>query len=101
MARLFQFLVAKSVFLLPNLAVLSPDKSIRLHFLDKAVSDFNLPNNVSESWRDILSERALEDDEVDAFHSGFLDTPVAKARSINRDVEDWTSEQILASSSFT
>ena len=74
-------------FSLPNLAVLSPDKSIRLRFFDKAVSDFNLPNNVSDPWRDILSERALEDDEVDAFHSEFLDTPVAKARSINRDVE--------------
>ena len=74
-------------FSLPNLAVLSPDKSIRLRFLDKAVSDFNLPNNVSDPWRDILSERALEDDEVDAFHSEFLDTPVAKAHSINRDVE--------------
>ena len=74
-------------FSLPNLAVLSPDKSIRLRFLDKAVSDFNLPNNVSDPWRDILSERALKDDEVDAFHSEFLDTPVAKARSINRDVE--------------
>ena len=74
-------------FSLPNLSVLSPDKSIRLRFLDEAVSDVNLPNSVSEPWRDILSERALEDDEVDAFHSEFLDTPVIKTRSINRDAE--------------
>ena len=38
-------------------------------------------------WRNILSERALEDDEVDAFQSEFLDTPVVKTRSINRDVK--------------
>ena len=73
-------------FFLPNLEVLSPDKSIRLRFLDAVVSDVNLPNSVSEPWRDILSERALEDDEVDAFHSEFLDTPVVKTHSINRDV---------------
>ena len=59
----------------------------RLRFLDKVVSDVNLPNNASDPWRNILSERALEDDEVDAFQSEFLDTPVAKARSINRDVK--------------
>lgn len=73
-------------FFLPNLEVLSPDKSIRLRFLDEVVSDVNLPNSVSEPWRDILSERALEDDEVNAFHSEFLDTPVVRAHSINRDV---------------
>ena len=73
-------------FFLPNLVALSPDKSIRLRFLDEVVSDVNLPNNASDPWRDILSERALEDDEVDAFHSELLDTPVEKTRSINRDV---------------
>ena len=74
-------------FPLPAFATLSPDRDIRLRFLDKVVSDVNLPNNASDPWHNILSQRALEDDEVDAFHSEFLDTPVAKARSRNRDVK--------------
>ena len=74
-------------FPLPAFATLSPDRDTRLRFLDKVVSDVNLPNNASDTWRNILSERALEDDEVDAFQSEFLDTPVVKVRSINRDVK--------------
>ena len=74
-------------FSLSTFVTLSPYRDTRLRFLDKVVSDVNLPNNASDPWRNILSQRALEDDEVDAFHSEFLDTPVARARSINRDVK--------------
>lgn len=66
---------------------LSPDKATRLRFLDEAASDVNLPTSASDTWRNILSERALEDDEVDTLHSEFLDTPVSKTRSINRDIK--------------
>ena len=68
---------------LSNLAALSPDRDTRLRFLDEAISDVNLPSNASETWRNILSERALEDEEVDAFLREFRDTPVEKMRSIS------------------
>ena len=73
-------------FPLPGLAALSPDRDTRLRFLDEAISDVNLPRNASETWRNILSERALEDGEVDACLSEFRDTPVEKMRSISNDL---------------
>ena len=77
----------KESFPLPNfLTVLSSDKDIRLRFLDEAASDFNLPNSASDSWRKILTERALKDDEVGTFYRDFLDTPVEKARSIRDEM---------------
>ena len=77
----------KKSFPLPNfLTVLSPDRDIRLRFLDEAASDFNLPNSASGSWRRILTERALKDDEMGAFYEEFLDTPVEKARSIRDEM---------------
>ena len=73
-------------FPLSNLAALSPDRDTRLRFLDEAISDVNLPRNASDQWRNILSERALKDDEVDACLSEFRDTPVKKMRSISTDL---------------
>ena len=73
-------------FPLSNLAALSPDRDTRLRFLDEAISDVNLPRNASDQWHNILSERALEDDEVDACLSEFRDTPVEKMRSISTDL---------------
>ena len=78
-----------------NLAVLSPDRSIRLRFLDEAASDVNLPDISSDIWRNTLSERALEDDEVDVFYDEFRNTPVAKTRTIHSEIID---EQISISS---
>ena len=79
----------KKSFPLPNfLTVLSSDKNTRLRFLDKVASDVNLPNSASDTWRNILSERALEDDEVDACLSEFGDTPVEKTRSIHRELKN-------------
>ena len=73
-------------FPLSNLAALSPDRDTRLRFLDEAISDVNLPRNASDQWRNILSERALEDDEVSACLSEFRDTPVEKMRSISSEL---------------
>ena len=69
-----------------SFVALSPDKDTRLRFLDKATSDYNLPNSASDSWRNILAKRALEDEEVDPFNDEFLDTPVSKACSIRREI---------------
>ncbi|MEE9585310.1 MAG: hypothetical protein V3W09_00225, partial [Nitrososphaerales archaeon] len=76
----------KQRLILPAFAVLSPDVTTRLRFLEEAASDVNLPSSAREAWRNIISERALEDDEVDAFDSEFFDTPVKKARSIRSEI---------------
>ena len=82
-------------FSLPNLTVLSLDKDTRLRFLDEAAFDVNLPNSASDSWRKILTERALEDDEFEVFLSDFHDTPVEKTYSIRNEIAE---EQVEFSS---
>ena len=76
---------------LRTFTALSPDRDTRLRFLDEAASDVNLPTSASDPWRNILSERALEDDEVDALLGEFRDTPVAKTRAIHRDITSTSS----------
>ena len=75
-------------FSLPDLAALSPDRDTRLRFLDEAIFDVNLPSSASDQWRNILSERALEDEEVDTYLSEFRDTPVENVRAIQREIRD-------------
>lgn len=75
-------------FSLPNLTALSPDRDTRLRFLEEAISDVNLPISASDQWRNILSERALEDDEVGVCLSEFRDTPVEKVRAIQNEIRD-------------
>lgn len=72
--------------ILPDFAALSPDLTTRLRSLDEVSSDVNLPSSVRDAWRDVLTERALEDDEVDAYHSEFHDTPIQKSRSIRSEI---------------
>ena len=79
----------------PDLAALSPDRGTRLCFLDKAASEVNLPNSASVQWRNVLSERALGNEELNAFHGEFGDTPVEKARTIHSEL---MGEQIRISS---
>ena len=77
----------KERFYLPTFfALLSPDTEVRLRSLDKVASDINLPNSVSDSWRNIISERALEDEEVNTFRNDALDTPVAKTRAVHSEI---------------
>ena len=66
--------------ILPDFAALSPDSTIRLRPLDEVASDVNLPVSARDMWRNVLSERALDDDEVDEYQSDLRDR-----RSIWRD----------------
>ena len=68
--------------ILPDFAVLSPDAAVRLRSLDEAAFDLNLPKSALDTWREILADRALEDDEVDPFHGDVRDTPVHLMRTI-------------------
>lgn len=68
------------------LTALSPDKDTRLRSFDEDIANFNLPDRESDPWRKILSERALENEEVDAFHGEFDCTPVAKTIAVGKDI---------------
>ena len=72
---------------LPNFTPLSPNSTTRLRSLDEVSSDVNLPTDARNRWRSVLSERALDDYEVDDFHNDFCDTPVYVARSIRNETE--------------
>jgi len=76
----------KQRLILPNFAALSPDNITRLRSLGEAASAVNLPSRVRDAWRDVLTERALEDDEVVAFLSECRDTPIEKARAIRSEI---------------
>ena len=80
---ILSFSRGRQSFHLPNLTAFSPDKDTRLRFLDKSASDFNLPDSASNPWRNILGERALENEEFNAFNSELFETPVGKAHSIS------------------
>jgi hypothetical protein len=73
-------------FVLPDYSVLSGDASVRIRSLEESASDANLPLRVQEKWRSILEKRALEDDEVDTFHSDIHDTPVHVEQTIRNEV---------------
>ena len=67
---------------LPDLALLSPEVTVRLRSLDEAASDVNLPADAQDTWRGILKDRALADDEVDQFYSDVRDAPVHFTQAI-------------------
>ena len=76
---------------LPDLNVLSQDKTTRLRRFEEVSSDVNLPARERRSWHHILSGRPLEDEEVDEFYSDIRDTPVHVSRVIRRDFADGKS----------
>ena len=76
----------KQRLILPDYATLSPDSTTRLRSLDEAASDVNLPPSARDVWRNVLSDRPLEDDEVDELASDFSDTPIHRAQSIRNEI---------------
>ena len=76
---------------LPDLNVLSQDKTTRLRRFEEASSDVNLPAREHRNWHHILSERPLEDEEVDEFYNDIRDTPVHVSRAIRREFTDGKS----------
>lgn len=76
---------------LPDLNVLSKDKTTRLRWLEKSSSDVNLPARERRHWHHILSARPLEDEEVDEFYNDIRDTPVHVSRVIRREFTEGKS----------
>lgn len=71
-----------------DLNVMSPDKMTRMRSLDEAASDVNLPLGDRHLWHNIVSQRALDDEEVDDFNRDILDTPVHMSRVIHGEFTD-------------
>lgn len=71
---------------LPGFRVLSNDREVRLRSFDEAAADVNLPADAREAWRSLLTERGLEDDEVERYHDDLSDTPVHLARCIGDEL---------------
>jgi len=82
---------SKQRLILPDFSALSPDSTTRLHSLNEAVSDVNLPSSARDTWCNVLLERALDDDEVDELHSEFRYTPVQIAQSICSEIANGQS----------
>ena len=82
---------AKQRLVLPDFCALSPDREVRLRSLAETVADVNLPDSAHARWRKILGNRALEDDELNEYHSDFHDTPVHVARTIKGEIQTGTS----------
>ena len=77
------------------LIALSPNRDVRLRSLVQDISDFNLPTDASDHWRNTLSSRALGDEEVEDFRNHFRDTPVAIAQAIRTDI--WGGQSTVSS----
>ncbi len=78
---------AKQRFALPDFCALSPNRETRLLSLATAAADVFLPGSASDCWRGVLSKRALQDDELEAYRSDFHDTPVHIARVIRSEIQ--------------
>lgn len=72
---------------LPDFSVFSPDQTVRLKSLETAATEVNLPEGTLQGWRSVLSNRTLEDDELDKFHNDLHQTPVYVARSLREEMK--------------
>ncbi len=73
--------------MLPDFAVLSGEVDMRIRSLEQAAVDVNLPIDAKERWIEVLTERALEDDEIDTFHRDICNTPVHVKRAIRSEID--------------
>ena len=67
---------------------LSPDGIQRLRSVNEVALEFNLPAKSRDAWRERVSERPLDDDEVDEFCGDFCDTPIHVAGSIRNGISN-------------
>ena len=86
----------KQRFELPDFSALSPNRTVRLRFLDEITSHNNLPIPARDTWHNILSKHSLKDDEFHGFDNDIRDTPVNIARSIRNKIKN--GRQIKVSS---
>ena len=62
-------------FLIPDLSCLHPESAERLKWFDAEVAKFGVNDARMKRWRDLLKERAIEDEEVDELLAEYRFTP--------------------------
>jgi hypothetical protein len=67
---------------LPNFVCMSPSQTERLRWFDREAARLELNDEYSNNWRQILSARPVEDEEVDELFSEIRLTPLFVADSI-------------------
>lgn len=77
------------IVLLPHTTLL-PDSRERIRSFNYIAHRFNLPVSSRNVWHDIVSERPLDDDEVDKFYDDFCDTPIHFKRSLRDEISSGT-----------
>ena len=75
---------------LPDFSCLSPDSARRLAWFDREVKRFALNDRSTDKWREILSARPVEDEEVDPLLSELRLTPLYVAGSIANQLRSET-----------
>lgn len=83
---LFVLSSAEQRLRLPDFAVFSEDVALRIRLLEESAFEVNLPIDAQDRWREILTVRALEDDEVEPFCCDISDTPIHVERSIRSEI---------------
>lgn len=76
---------------LPDFSTLSPNQAERLASLDRAAERVNLPGIDIARWREILSLRALDDDELDELQADLKETPELVTAAVGIELERGTS----------
>lgn len=89
LTRLLLSLDQQQLFI-SDLLSLSADPTTRICFFDEMALDVNLPIDAQEKWRNILTERALEDDEVEVLQRDIRDTPMHVMRAIRNEITEGT-----------
>lgn len=74
-------------FLLPDFLALSSDQRERVNNFELKAEEVNLPQQTIDRWCEILSSSALSDDEIDALHTEFKETPTRVAAQIRSEIE--------------
>mgnify|MGYP003124910028 FL=1 len=72
----------KKRHLLPDFSVLSQNREVRINSLELAIDDLGLPKDEATYWHDLLTNRSLEDEEVDPYFKDLSDTPTNVARLV-------------------
>ncbi len=79
---------------LPDFSVFSSDKNERLNRFELDAIEVNLPKGAFTYWQEILSSRALDDDELDLINTDIKETPIRVSTLVKSELE-------LGSSSFS
>jgi len=75
---------------LPDLSTLSPVQTERITGFDRVVDEVNLPETEAFKWREILTSRALTDDEQNTFDTVIKDTPARVSALVASELEGGT-----------